>query len=377
MGEGSSFEKVGECLYRNSSSGTYYALVKVRGKQIKRSLRTEVLAEARRKLRDFKADIGRIDHSKSKNTLAHYADAYFASCQSRSPKALKNKKRVVDLIKSDWPGGSNVPVAEVNASDIRKFLTAVTAGAGWSYYNSILGIVRNVFLAAFEDNAITEIPGERGVKKKDSVWKRRSVKDAVRLVPSVVQFRQIVDNIRAQPFSDTREETADFVEAEGTLGLGQAELANMEWQHVHFDNGTLTVLRIKTGQPFTIPLFPTARPMLERRWKNAHKDGRPPAPTDKVFSIKDAKVAVSAACRRLGLPQFSQRSFRRMFITEALRAGVNVKVIADLQGHRDGGKLILKTYSAAIAEADRKDAAKLIARAFEQPESVIPMEGTA
>ena len=56
-----SFEKVGECLYRNPSSGTYYALVKVGGKQIKNSLKTPNLAEARRKLKDFRNDISRVD----------------------------------------------------------------------------------------------------------------------------------------------------------------------------------------------------------------------------------------------------------------------------------------------------------------------------
>ena len=44
-----SFEKVGECLYRNPSNGTYYAVTKVRGKQIKASLKTKSLPEARRK----------------------------------------------------------------------------------------------------------------------------------------------------------------------------------------------------------------------------------------------------------------------------------------------------------------------------------------
>jgi hypothetical protein len=34
-----------------------------------------------------------------------------------------------------------------------------------------------------------------------------------------------------------------------------------------------------------------------------------------------------------------------MFITRALERGVNVKVIAEWQGHKDGGKLILDTYS--------------------------------
>ncbi len=35
------FHKVGECLYRNESSGIYYALVKRSGKQYRRSLKTQ------------------------------------------------------------------------------------------------------------------------------------------------------------------------------------------------------------------------------------------------------------------------------------------------------------------------------------------------
>jgi hypothetical protein len=34
-----------------------------------------------------------------------------------------------------------------------------------------------------------------------------------------------------------------------------------------------------------------------------------------------------------------------MFITRAIDRGIDVKVISEWQGHRDGGKLILDTYS--------------------------------
>lgn len=60
----------------------------------------------------------------------------------------------------------------------------------------------------------------------------------------------------------------------------------------------------------------------------------------KVLQIKDAKHALGNACRRLKLPAYSQRAFRRMFITRAIERSVDVKVIAEWQGHRDGGKLI-------------------------------------
>src|SRR4029077_20942788 len=91
---------------------------------------------------------------------------------------------------------------------------------------------------------------------------------------------------------------------------------------------------------FAIPIYPQVRSLLERLRpkKEGRSDGR-------VFRIKDAKKAISGACRRLGLPNYGHRSFRRMFITRAIEKGVDVKVIAQWQGHRDGGKLILDTYS--------------------------------
>jgi len=42
------FEKVGECLYRSPSSGSYYAVLKVKGKQFKSSLGTKASAGDRR-----------------------------------------------------------------------------------------------------------------------------------------------------------------------------------------------------------------------------------------------------------------------------------------------------------------------------------------
>ena len=85
-------------------------------------------------------------------------------------------------------------------------------------------------------------------------------------------------------------------------------------------------------------MYPQVKPLLERLV--AGKNGG-----ENVFKIKDAKRAIAAACRRLKLPAYSHRSFRRMFITRAIERGVDVKVIAEWQGHKDGGKLILDTYS--------------------------------
>jgi site-specific recombinase XerD len=60
-----------------------------------------------------------------------------------------------------------------------------------------------------------------------------------------------------------------------------------------------------------------------------------------------------------------------MFITRAIERGVDVKVIAEWQGHKDGGKLILQTYS-HVNPSHSNRMAQLMTT--EQPENIIQME---
>jgi integrase len=107
---------------------------------------------------------------------------------------------------------------------------------------------------------------------------------------------------------------------------------------VDFEAGRIITFRHKTATGFAIPLFPQVRPLLERLCEGK-------AHNERIFKLNNAKKALSGACKRLGFPLFTQRSLRRMFITRAIEKGVDVKVIAEWQGHKDGGKLILDTYS--------------------------------
>jgi len=84
---------------------------------------------------------------------------------------------------------------------------------------------------------------------------------------------------------------------------------------------------------FAVPLYPQVRPLLKRLCAGK-------AHSDRLLKIADAKKALAGACRRLGYRPFSQRSLRRMFITHAIEKGIDVKVIAEWQGHEDGGKLM-------------------------------------
>ncbi len=333
------FEKVGECLYRNPSSGSYYAIIKKSGKQIKRSLETDNLPEARRKLRVFRTDAETLDLGSRKLTLEKLADRYEKTIQHLSPGTIKNRATVLNLIRKEWPeGGSGRRVASIKSSEVQTLLSRYKNAAG---YNLAREVLLGMFELAVEDGVIFKLPFD---PKKLKPRKRET---PIRLAPSPADFRAIVKSIRTQPFSDTAEESADFVEFLGLAGMGQAEASSLDWSRVDFQRSQFTTFRHKTRRGFEVPIYPQLRPLLERRWAAAVKKngGKPPRPEMKVFSIGDAKKALASACVRLNLPAYSARAFRRMFITAAIERGVDVKVIAGWQGHSDGGKLILDTYS--------------------------------
>src|SRR5213076_1014861 len=163
----------------------------------------------------------------------------------------------------------------------------------------------------------------------------------------------------------TAEQSADFIEFIGLAGLGQAEVRALTRADVDLNAGRILTYRHKTRQGFSIPIFPQLRPLVEKLCKGK-------AHNERLFKHDDAAKALGNACKRLELPPFSHRSLRRMFITRAIERGIDVKVIAEWQGHRDGGKLILATYSHVNPVHSKRMAALMTTG---QLENVIAMKG--
>jgi integrase len=324
------FQKVGECLYRYSSNGVYYARIKTHGKEIRRSLRTTDRDLAKRNLARLKEEQRHIDRSKSKFTLAQLCDQYLRTVEHQKPKTIERKTLIVRRIKTDWPTGSHTQIGKIKPSDIKEWLARYQFGP--TSRNQHLACVKEILRGAVADGIIAYSPAEN--------IKAVKLDRPIRKTPSFDESKAIVASIREQQYSDTVQESADFVEFLGLAGLGTAEAAALTWSDVDWQRGTITTFRHKTKTGFAIPLYPQLRPLLERRF--AASSG---ASDENVFSVRDAKKAIASACKRLKLPPYSHRSFRRMFITRAIERGVDVKVIAQWQGHRDGGQLILSTYS--------------------------------
>lgn len=134
----------------------------------------------------------------------------------------------------------------------------------------------------------------------------------------------------------------------GLAGVGQAEASALTWGDIDWTRGRMNMHRKKTDTPFFVPIYPHLRPLLEKLKK---KPGLKYA-NKRVLKISDAKKALKTACEKLGYPLFSQRSLRQCLIMRLWKSGVDKKLIAKWQGHRDGGQLIMDTYTEVFGADD-------------------------
>lgn len=318
------------CLYRYSSTGVYFALLKHEGKQNRKSLKTTDKAEAKRKLMDERRALGLVDHSKGRMTLKELCDSYLGTVKDQAPKTVERKEAIVKRLLEDFPKGKSCQIDKIRKSDLETWLASYEFG--YASHTLYVHLLKALFEMAVNDRLLLESPAAN-IKPKKLV-------KPIRLTPSFEEFQSIIHSVRQQRFNADSKDSADLLEFMGMMGVGQAEAGGMLRQHVNLKRKQITFFRHKTKTPFTVPMFPQAEDLVTRL---VERDGL--KPEDAVFPIKDAKKALAAACKRLNLPAYSQRALRRMFITRCIEHGVDVRTIADWQGHRDGGKLILGTYS--------------------------------
>ena len=324
------------------------------GKLYRRALETHDYKLARRKLAEFKLDLERTDASKGKTSFAKVLETYEKTLTGAG--STREKQRaVIAKLRATWFNIAALPLRTVTPSDVSRWLAQHYGEKSASYHNAALSVIRTALEMAVKDRIIAENPAA-GLK-----YRKRS--RPIRLTPTFEQFKAIVASIRGQRFNREAEQSGDFIEFIGLAGLGQAEVSALTRAHVDLEAGRIIVHRRKTETGFSIPTFPQLRALIVKFFEGKE-------PNDRLFSINEARKALENACKRLGLPKFTHRSLRRMFITRAIERGIDVKVISEWQGHKDGGKLILQCYS-HVRAAHSHRMARLMSD--DEAENVVPM----
>jgi integrase len=331
--ERSAFQKVGECLYRRTTSGVYYGLVKRAGKQYRRSLKTTDRKLAERTLADFRQKIERLDHTKARSniTFADVANRWLSTIvpQLKASSANRRETSVRQLLTHL----GSIPVRNLTSALCEQWASKRGIGIAASTYNNERDTVIAVLNFAKREGLLLDNPA--------LVLRRRKMGKSTVVIPSQPEFQSLVTALRNL---DVRaQEAANLVELLAYSGMRLAEATSVRWQDVDFERARFVVtggeLGTKNHEARVVPLFPALQQLLERI-----RAERRPAASDLVIGIANAKTAMNHACTLAGVPRFTHHCMRHYFVSNAIEAGIDFKTIAGWVGHKDGGLLVAKTY---------------------------------
>jgi len=331
------------CLFRHKINKTYYGIKKHGGKRKEHSLDTTDRKSAERELKAWIKSLDNTDAEAQRTTLAKLLEKFKEIRQGASKSTRDTEAGMIKKLKATWKHGLDIRVLKVKPSMLDEWLAQHEQSLKNSSYNRYTLFLKQLFQLALDDGMIAESPFAR-IKKN---WKRPQ--KPIRRVPTQEQFEAIINDIRSQDFNADAEESADFIEFIGLAGLGQAEVSSFTVGEIDSERNRIRIRRRKTGELFYVPIYAHLKPLLE---KLLAKLPQPASADQKLFEIKDARKALTNACKRLELPHFSQRNIRQVLIRRLWQSGVDYKLIAKWQGHQDGGKLILGTYTEVFGSND-------------------------
>ena len=199
-----------------------------------------------------------------------------------------------------------------------------------SHHNQHLTLIRDALELALDDRIISESPAAKLKWRKPAAHSETHTnQNSLTQSLPIFAHRNLI----------VKRRTAQILLSFLGWPARAAEASSITRADVDLDKATIRTFRHKTESGFEIPIYPQLRPLIKRLCKGKTHNER-------ILNIKNAKKALTESCKRLGFPGISRSEVCDACSSlRAIELGVDVKVISQWQGHRDGGKLILATYS--------------------------------
>ncbi|HLH56306.1 MAG TPA: site-specific integrase [Verrucomicrobiae bacterium] len=327
-------------LIRYRSSGTYFARLRVRGKLIVKSLKTNRVTVARLRLTDVeKTERQRAEHltadaaANGKLTFGQALALYRKRLEGDMSIKPRTKdyynERIAALLKS-WPSLKETDVARVTKGTCLDWAAQYAKQASSTNFNNTVLVLRQVIDLAVEAGARYDNPAR--------FIKRAPVRFKIPTLPSPEQFEALLALVK----HDT---VADLIRFLAYGGFRKSEAAAVTWADVDFDQGRILVRGgaegTKNGEIRQVPMIPAMRKLIQEL--QAKQPNR--KPEDRVMRARECQGSIDSACLKLGIARFTHHGLRHMFATRCVEAGGSLPAVAKCLGHKDGGVLLAKRYN--------------------------------
>jgi integrase len=350
-------------IVRHIPSDIYYARLRVKGKLIWRSLKTDKISIAKLRLGDVeeeerkKSEAGFVqakDKILVSDCIAAYRQRGFRPAHPRNKKDVKSLKpaalayyeqRVDALIKS-WAGLEELEVRHMSEKQCTEWADQTRKVMAPTVFNHTLGVLRNIIDFGIQAGARYNNPAGRLMRESESSKKI--------VLPDNETFQKFLAELAAGGGGSSRH-CADLVRFLALGGFRKSEAAYVTWADCDFNRGIITVRghpatglkNRRPGETRSIPMIPEMREFLGGL-KNARKDDLPNA---FVMQVRECQKAINRATEALNtragtevIPRITHHDLRHLFATRCIESGVDIPTVSRWLGHKDGGALAMKVY---------------------------------
>ena len=332
-------------LVRNTASGNYYARVRVKGKLIWKSLKTDTLSVAKLRLGDFlKQENKRVEITEAaERGRMTFGDALaifkkrLVEAHHLKPRAKEYRQDTIDALLKTWPNLESIDVRKISVADCSQWASGYSKKYCPSFFNNTVGTLRMVLKIAIDAGARYGNPA--------SEIKKAKIRQKILKLPEQNQFPALVQAIRKAGGRFSRD-CGDLTEFLAYSGARISEAARVYGSDCDFENGKMTI----KGDPETgtknwgirvIPMIPDMLRLLERIRTEKPKEQWEKNP---VVGVRECQKAIDSACGKLEITRFTHHDLRHLFATRCIESGVDIPTVSRWLGHKDGGALAMKTY---------------------------------
>ena len=322
----------------------YFCRIRVQGRLIRKSLKTDVLSVAKLRLTDEEKKHRQaaqrqlaIQRGRGQMTFRESLEIYRARLQASPDIKSKTKdyyeQRVDSLLKT-WPGLEKTNLRDLSKQNCLDW-AAKYDGSATAFNNTVL-VLRAILDIAIESGVIYENVARHVA--------RRAVRPKELHLPDNLKFAEFVQTMEKAGgrFSHDCANLLRFL-AFGGFRLGEAK--NITWADCDFAREEIIVRGdpdegTKNSEVRRVPMIGEMRQLLERL-QNEHP-GEPP--TASVMRVGECQKAMDAAGKKVGVAHLTHHDLRHLFATRCIESGVDIPTVSRWLGHKDGGALAMKVY---------------------------------
>lgn len=357
-GKWRSFPKVPHLL-QYVSNANYYGRIKVGGKIIRESLKTNVWTTAKLRLTDFLKDHQEARNGEAPPKFSVAVDLFKRELENRTGMKPDSKKyRLYCLLKLErtWPGLWDLRLNEVTPQACKEWAAKLSREIADRYFNNTIGTLKQVLAVGIRAH---KEKGGQPLENPAAELKRVRVKQKDLRLPEPSQFKGLVENLRKNSggWGPRIGDMVEFLAYSGVRVRSEAILVTWEdvdWAHKEIVVRGCVDTRTKNWEIRRIPIIPDMETLLTRL-----KGQLGTVATGPILKISKCNEALARACKELKLSKITHHDLRHMFATRCIESGVDILTVSNWLGHKDGGTLALKTYGHLRNEHSQQMAAKV------------------